>query len=110
MGPTLDYLTYWTYLLTVLSVIFAVGFPAVQVISDPKQGIKALFSVIGIGILMFITYKLGDDTIMDIAGYNGTGNVPKTLKLTDMAIFSMYAMTAGAVIALLYSEISKLFK
>ncbi|MFA6127574.1 MAG: hypothetical protein WC699_09730 [Bacteroidales bacterium] len=110
MGPTLDYLTYWAYLLTILSVLFAIGFPAIQVISNPKQGLKALFSVIGIAIMMFIAYSLGDDTIMDIAGYNGTGNVPKTLKMTDMALFSMYAMIAGAVIALLYSEISKLFK
>jgi hypothetical protein len=110
MGSPLDYLTFWAYLLTLLSVLVAIGFPAIQIFSNPKSGIKALLSVIGIGVLMFAAYQLGDDTIMNIAGYNGTGNVPKTLKLTDMAIFSMYAMVAGSIIALLYSEISKLFK
>jgi hypothetical protein len=110
MGITLDYLLIWAYLLTLLSVVVAIGFPAIQIISNPKAGIKALISVIGIAILMFVAYQLGDDTIMNIAGYNGTGNVPTTLKMTDMAIFSMYAMVAGAVIALLYSEVSKLFK
>jgi len=110
MGITLDYLLFWAYLLTLLSILFAIGFPAIQIFSNPKGGLKALVAVVGIGVLMFIAYQLGDDTIMNIAGYSGTGNVPKTLKMTDMAIYSMYAMTAGAVIALLYSEISKLFK
>jgi hypothetical protein len=110
MGITLDYLTYWTYLLTVLAVVFAIGFPALQVISNPKGGLMGLLAIVGIGVLMFVTYQLGDGTTMNIAGYNGPDNVPSRLKMTDMAIFSMYAMTAGAVIALLYSEISKLFK
>jgi len=110
MGMSLDYLLFWAYLLSLLSVVFAIGFPAIQVISNPKAGLQALLAVVGIGVLMFVTYQLGDDTIMNIAGYTGTGNVPKTLKLTDMAIFSMYAMVVGAVIALLYSEVSKLFK
>ena len=110
MGPMLDNLTYWMYLLTLLSVIFAIGFPAIQIISNPKGGLKALLSVVRIAVLFFVAYQLGDDTIMNIPGYNGPDNVPSHLKMTDMAIFSMYAMVVGAVIALLYSEISKLFK
>jgi hypothetical protein len=110
MGPMLDYLTYWSYLLTLLAVIFAIGFPAFQVVTNPKGGIKALISVIGIAALLFICYQLGDGTIMDIAGYTGPDNIPGTLKMTDMGIFAMYAMVGGAVIALLYSEISKLLK
>jgi hypothetical protein len=110
MGVTLDYLTYWAYVLTFLSVIFAIGFPAIQIFANPKAGIKAMVSVVGIGVLMFVAYQLGDDTIMNIAGYNGPDNVPSRLKVTDMGIFSMYAMVVGSVVALLYSEISKLFK
>jgi hypothetical protein len=110
MGITLDYLLIWAYVLSALAVLFAIGFPAVQILSNPKAGLKALIAVVGIGVLMFVAYQLGDDTIMDISGYKGPDNVPSHLKLTDMAIFSMYAMIGGAVIALLYSEISKLFK
>ena len=110
MGITLDYLMYWSYLLSLLAVLFAIGFPAIQIVSNPKGGLKALIAVIGIGLLFFVAYQLGDDTIMDISGYNGPDNIPSRLKMTDMAIYSMYAMTIGSVIALLYSEISKLFK
>jgi hypothetical protein len=110
MGPTLNYLTYWTYFLTILSALFAVGFPAMQIISNPKSGWKALASLGVIALVFFVAYQLGDGTVMDIAGYTGGDNIPKTLKLTDMAMFSMYAMVVGSVVAVLYSEISKLFK
>jgi len=110
IGSSLDYLTYWTYLLTILSVLFAIGFPAIQIFANPKSGLKALASVAGLAVVFFIAYQLGDDTIMNIAGYTGPDNIPSRLKMTDMAIFANYAMVIGAVIALLYSEVSKLFK
>ena len=110
IGSILDLLTYWAYILTFLSVIFAVGFPIIQMIGNPKSGIKAAASVGILAVVMFIFYQLGDGTIMNIAGYNGSDNVPKTLKLVDMVMFSMYAMVVVSVIALLYAEISKLFK
>jgi hypothetical protein len=110
IGSSLDFLTYWAYLLTLLSVLFAIGFPAIQIFSNPKSGLRALASVAALAVVFFIAYQLGDDTIMNIAGYTGPDNVPSRLKMTDMAIFSNYAMVIGAVIALLYSEVSKLFK
>ena len=110
LGPIMDYLVYWTYLLTILAVLFAIGFPAISMISNPKSGIKSLISVGVIAVILFIAYSLGDDTIMDIAGYKGKDNVPSTLKLTDMAIFSMYGMIGISVLALIYAEVSKLLK
>jgi hypothetical protein len=110
IGPILNVLLYWTYLLCFFAVVFAIGFPAVQMIANPKSGLKALISLGVIGLLMFAAYQLGDGTIMEIAGYNGPDNIPSRLKLTDMIMFSLYGMTVIAVIALLYSEISKLFK
>jgi hypothetical protein len=110
IGSILDMLTYWSYVLTFLAVIFAVGFPVIQMIGNPKAGIKSAVSVGILAIVMFVFYQLGDGTIMNIAGYTGGDNVPKTLKMVDMVMFSMYAMVVVSVIALLYAEISKLFK
>jgi len=110
IGPILNVLLYWTYILCALAVIFAIGFPAIQMVANPKSGIKALISIVALGALMFLAYQLGDGTIMDIAGYNGPDNIPSRLKMTDMIMFSLYGMTVISVIALLYSEVSKLFK
>ena len=110
IGPILNLLINWTFILCVLAVVFAIGFPAIQMIANPKSGLKALISLVVIGVLMFIAYQLGDGTIMEIAGYNGPDNIPSRLKLSDMVLYSMYGMTVVAVIALLYAEISKLLK
>jgi hypothetical protein len=110
IGQPLNVLIYWTYVLCFLAVVFAIGFPALQMISNPKSGLKALASLGILGLLMFVAYQLGDGTIMDIAGYNGPDNIPTRLKMTDMIIFSVYGMVVVSVIAVLYAEISKLLK
>ncbi len=110
IGPILNVLLNWTLLLCGLAVLFAIGFPALQMITNPKSGIKALISLGVLGLLMFVAYQLGDGTIMEIAGYNGPDNIPTRLKMTDMIIFSVYGMVVVAVCAVLYAEISKLLK
>ncbi len=110
IGPILNVLVNWAYILAGLSVFFMVGFPFLQIISNPKSGLKALISIGILAILMFVAYQLGDGTVMDIAGYTGGDNVPSRLKMTDMIIFSTYGMVVAAIIVVLYAEISKLFK
>ncbi|MFA5815833.1 MAG: hypothetical protein WC865_09475 [Bacteroidales bacterium] len=110
IGPILNYLLSWAYLLAALAVVFAIGFPAFQMVTNPKSGLKALISIGIIGLLMFIAYQLGDGTVMNIAGYNGPDNIPTRLKMSDMILFSMYGMIVISTLAVLYAEISKLFK
>lgn len=110
IGSILNYLVYWSYVLIGLSVLFAIGFPAIQMIFNPKAGLKALISLAGIALLMFIAYQLGDGTKMEIAGYGGPDNIYSRLKMTDMVIFSVYGFVVISILAVLYAEISKLFK
>jgi len=110
IGPILNTFTYWTFILAFLAIAFAIGFPAIQMIANPKSGIKALVSIGILGLVMFVAYQLGDDTVLNIAGYTGEDNVASKLKMTDMILFSVYGMTIIAVIAIIYGEISKLFK
>jgi hypothetical protein len=110
IGSILNVLLYWSYLLALFAIIFAIGFPAIQIIANPKAGIKVLIGLVVVAVLMFVAYQLGDGTVMNIAGYTGPDNVPTRLKLTDMIMFSLYGMTVVSVIALLYAEISKLLK
>jgi hypothetical protein len=110
MGPILNYFIYWTYILAAIAIIISVGFPVVQMISNPKGGLKALISLGLLAALMFVTYQLGDGTPLNIAGYDGPDNIPSRLKMTDMIIFSVYGMVVISILTVLYTEISKLFK
>lgn len=110
LGSILDIFFYWAYILAALAVVLAVGLPLINIISNPKSGLKTLISVAILAIMLFVAYQFADGTIMDIAGYKGPDNIPSRLKLTDMGIFSMYAMIVGSIVVVLYAEISKLFK
>lgn len=110
IGPILNLLLNWSYILAALAVFFAIGFPIWHMISNPKSGLKALISFGAIAVLLFLAYQLGDGTVMNIAGYNGSDNIPSRLKMTDMLMFSMYGMVVVAIGAILYAEISKIFK
>jgi len=110
LGPILNYLLVWAYILVGIAIVFSIGFPLFNMASNPKKGLKTLISVVLLAVVFFVAYQLGDDTILQIAGYNGKDNVASTLKLTDMGIYAMYALIAGSILAVLYSSISKLFK
>lgn len=110
LGSILDYLISWAYVLVGLAVVFAVGFPLIRMVSSPKAGLKTLISAAILAVIFFIAYQLGSDKILDIAGYTGPDNIPSRLKLTDMGIFATYVLVAGAILAVVYSSVSKLFK
>jgi hypothetical protein len=62
------------------------------------------------GLLLFITYTVGDGNPLSIAGYEGNENTYIWLKLTDMWIYSIYILLALALIALLGGILWSYFK
>ncbi len=109
-GEILNIFLYWSYILVGLAVFFTLIFPLGTMISNPKSGLKSLISILILGGLLFVGYQLASDTIMDIPGYTGKDNVPQTLRLTGMGIYMMYFMLGGAILAMVFSTISKVFK
>lgn len=109
-GPTLNYYLFWSYILVGLAVFFTVIFPLVNMITNPRSGLKTLVALVVLGGLLFVGYQLADDSIMNIPGYTGPDNIPERLKLTGMGIYMMYFMLGGAILAMVYSTISKVFK
>jgi len=110
MGPTLNYFFYWIYALAAIAILFAVGMPLINMVSSPKKGLKTLISVVLLVALVLVAYQFADGTLLEIPGYDGPDNIPSRLKMTDTVIFSVYAMAVVAIGAVLYTEISKLFK
>ena len=110
LGSALNNFTYWTYFMVIVAVFFTLVFPIAKMITQPKSGLKTLLSIAVLGLVLFIGYQLGDDTIMQIPGYDGPDNIPSRLKLTDMGIYTMYIMLGGALLAMVYSSISRIFR
>ena len=109
-GGILNIFIYWSYILIGLAVFFTLIFPIGNMIVNPKSGLKTLISLVIVGGLLFVGYQLASDTVMEIPGYTGKDNIPQTLQLTGMGIYMMYFMLGSALLAMVFSTISKIFK
>jgi hypothetical protein len=100
----------FTYILIGITVALTLFFTARALVLNPK-GLKLTLVALGVGaVLVVIAALLADDTVLNLPHYKGKGNVPRTLKWTDIGLYVAYFLAAIAVIAILYSEISKFFK
>jgi hypothetical protein len=101
----------WAYILVLITLIAAIVFPLIAVISNPKALIRLLAVLAGFAVLVVVSYLLSSDTAIEIIGYDGTGNSdPGTLKMVDTVLFLTYMLFGLAVGSILYAIVSKAFK
>ena len=101
----------WAYILVFITLIAAIVFPLIAVISHPKALIRLVAVLVGAAILVVISYALSKDTPIEIIGYTGTGNSdPGTLKMIDTVLFITYMLFGLALGSILYAIISRAFK
>ncbi|MCB2197215.1 MAG: hypothetical protein KQH79_15250 [Bacteroidetes bacterium] len=101
----------WGAILAGIAAGFAVIFPIIQMITNPRNakkgllGIIALVVVLGIAYIMSSTEQLGI-TNADLIKYD----VPSTLKYAGTMINSIYVLAGVAILSMVYTEVSKAFK
>ncbi|OFX88242.1 MAG: hypothetical protein A2W99_10085 [Bacteroidetes bacterium GWF2_33_16] len=101
----------WAYLLTAIAAIASIIFPIAQMISNPKNAKKSLLGVLAIIGVVVIAYIFSSAELMKftdpaMAQYN----IPSTLKQVDTGIFTTYILVGIAIIAMVYTEVAKMFK
>jgi hypothetical protein len=100
----------WAYILLIITLVAVLGFMLVSMFSSVKA-LKRTGIVMGIAVvLIFISYQLADDTVLNLIQYTGPDNVPKTLKLVDTALIFTYILGITAVVSILYTAIANIFK
>lgn len=112
-GTILDLVIGWAYVLIGLAAAAAIIPAVIQVVSQPKNAVKSLVSIAGVGVLVLIAYSLSDGTpftAAELPGYEGSDNVSGTLKFADTMLFTMYFLLGGAIVSIIYGEVAKVFK
>lgn len=109
-GGILDIIMYWAYILFGIAAVAALVFPLVRMFTRPKEAVKTLISVAVIAVVVFISYTLSDDTILELPGYTGDDNVPGTLKFAGTILGTGLLLFFGVIASIIYVEISKIFK
>jgi len=100
----------WAYVLFLIAGFFALVFPLIFIAGNLKSA-KRLGIVIVIGaVLIFISNRLASGELLNLIQYTGPDNVPGTLKTVDRFLIFTYILGVVAILSILYSAISNLFK
>ena len=100
----------WTYVLLGITLAVTIIFPIFFMFTN-LQSLKRLGVVILIAaVLIFVSYQLADDKVLDLVAYSGPDNVPATLKIVGTGVIFTYILGVAAIVSILYSSISNIFK
>ena len=105
----LDLLLFWTYALVALSVVVLLFFAIIGLvkglIENPKKAIGGLLALVGLAVMLLITFSMGSGEPLDILGYTGPHNVYFWLKFVDMWIYSIYIMIGVVILAIIFTPL-----
>jgi hypothetical protein len=100
----------WAYVLLFITLLVAVIFQLLFTVTN-LGALKRSGIVLAIAaVLIFISYRLADDTVLNLIQYTGPDNVPGTLKIVGTSIIFTYILGVIAIVGILYTAIANLFK
>lgn len=91
---------YASYALIAFCAIAAIGIPLVQSFGDPKSLIKSGIGVAFLVVVFFVSYAIADDSAV--------GTTATTSKFVGAGLITTYVFFFGAIIGIVYTEISKM--
>lgn len=101
-------LMYWCYLLLAVAALAAIVFPIIGMTQNPK-GAKSALIGLGAMILVFVlAYVLAGDEI--VPAYEGFIDSPAQSKMVSAGLIAFYILAIGAILATIYSSISRVTK
>ena len=100
----------WTYVMAIGAAAVTLLFSVLNLILNPKGLKQTIIGLVGLAVLVVVSYFLASDEILYMPGYDGTGNEPGTLKFAGTELFLTYILAGLTVLSILYSEVAKFFK
>lgn len=100
----------YAYIIFAIALVLAVVFPVINIVSNPRGAMRTL---IGLGAMIVIfgaSYLLASDAPVPNPAENGFFTNPAMLKLTDVGLYSAYAILAIAILVILWGEIRSAVK
>ena len=91
-----------SYILVVFAALTAVGFGIKKMMQNTNNAKKTLYTAGGLVVVFIIAYLLASDEAL-------VGVTPATAKKVGAGLISFYILAIGAIGAVFYSELSKVF-
>ncbi len=103
-----NYGLYAAYILGALAVILVIVLPLVNAISNPKSLLGSAIGFVIIAVLFFIGWSISGNEV--IPAYAESNITPASSKLIGGALITMYILGGLAIIAIVFSEVNKIFR
>jgi hypothetical protein len=100
-----DVLLNWAKLLLFVCAGLALLFPIIEIVTNPKEAVKGLVGLVGLGVVILVAYSLSDGTLLDLPGYTGPDNNPASLEFADTVLYTMYILGVGTVLSIVVTEV-----
>ncbi len=100
----------WGKFLVIATAAVTIIFEIVFLVLRPKNAVRSLVSILGLAVIIFIAYVLGDGTPLNLPGYEGKDNVASMLIMSDTFLYTMYFLFGIALLSIVYAEISRMFR
>ena len=85
----------------------AIGFGIKKMMQKTNNAKKTLYSIGGFLVIILISYLLSSDEVL--GSYEKYEITPTTVKRVGMGLTTFYLLAVGAIGAVLYTELSKVF-
>lgn len=100
---------YWAYILVAIAIFVAVLFPIIDVIKNPKSGLKIMSIILLMAIILVVSYFLADATPLEGTAANPDFKNPTVLKLTDTGLYATYFLVLVSILTVIVASIRGLF-
>ena len=96
-----------TYVMVAFAALAAIGFGIIKMMQNTNNAKKTLYTVGGLVIAFIIAYVLASDEVLN--SYDKYEITASSSKQVGMGLITFYFLLFGAIAAILYAELSKVF-
>ena len=96
-----------TYLMVAFAALAAVGFGIKKMMQKTNNAKKTLTTIGGLVLIILISYLMSSDEVL--GSYEKYEITASTAKQVGMGLTTFYILAVGAIGAVLYAELSKVF-
>ena len=96
-----------TYVMVAFAALTAIGFGVKNMIQNTNNAKKTLYTAGGLVVAFIIAYVLASDEVLN--SYNKYEITASSSKQVGMGLITFYFLLFGAIAAILYAELSKVF-
>jgi hypothetical protein len=107
-GVSEEPIIFWCYALAIVAAAASIIFPMLNIISNPKGAKSVLMGAAALFVITGIAYGMAGDEVLP--AYRAYGTTEASSKMVSTGLILFYLLAGGAVVAAIYSEISKIFK